>query len=77
MTAKTRRRSTDEQRAQKRAQDRERMEQAAKRLLTSDGWQQWVRVRSRNGLARYSLVICRAGCRQPQIRGLALLTTCR
>jgi len=55
MTAKTRRRLTDEQRAQKRAQDRERMEQAARRLLTSDGWQQWVRVRSRNGLARYSL----------------------
>jgi antirestriction factor ArdC-like protein len=23
--------------------------------LTSDGWQRWVRVRSRNGLARYSI----------------------
>jgi len=55
MAAKPRRRLTDEQRAERRAQDRERLEQAAKRLLTSEGWQQWVRVRSRNGLARYSL----------------------
>jgi hypothetical protein len=46
---------TDEERAQRRAQDRERMEQAARRLLSSEGWQQWVRVRARNGLARYSL----------------------
>jgi hypothetical protein len=51
----TRRCLTDEERAQRRAQDRERLEQAARRLLTSEGWQQWVRVRSRNGLARYSL----------------------
>ena len=69
MAAKTRRRLTDEQRAQRRAQDRERLHEATKRLLTSDGWQQWVRVRARNGLRRYSLVICRPGCRQPRIRG--------
>ena len=31
------------------------VEQAARELLTSAGWQRWVKVRSRNGLARYSL----------------------
>jgi hypothetical protein len=55
MTTRTRRRLTDEERAQRRAQDRQRLEQAARRLLSSEGWQQWVRVRARNGLARYSL----------------------
>ena len=55
MATRTRRRLSDEQRAQRRAQDRDRLEQAARRLLTSEGWQQWVRVRSRNGLARYSM----------------------
>lgn len=46
---------SDEERARRRAEDRDRLEQAARALLTSDGWQQWVRVRSRNGLSRYSL----------------------
>jgi len=55
MAAKTRPRLTDEQRAERRAQDRDRLEQAARQLLSSDGWQRWVRVRARNGLARYSL----------------------
>ena len=55
MAAKTRRHLTDEQRAERRAQDRDRLEQAARQLLSSDGWQRWVRVRARNGLARYSL----------------------
>lgn len=55
MTTRTRRRLTDEERAQRRAQDRERLEQAARRLVRSEGWQQWVRVRARNGLGRYSL----------------------
>jgi hypothetical protein len=39
----------------RRQQDRERLEQAARALLTSEGWQRWVRVRSTNGLARYSI----------------------
>jgi antirestriction protein ArdC len=55
MATKTRRRLSDEERAQRRAQDRDRLQQAAQQLLTSEGWQQWVRVRARNGLARYSL----------------------
>lgn len=46
---------SDEERARRRAEDRDRLEQAARALLSSDGWQQWVRVRSRNGLSRYSL----------------------
>ena len=48
------RRLSDEERARRRAEDRDRLEQAARALLSSEGWQRWVRVRSRNGLARYS-----------------------
>jgi hypothetical protein len=44
-----------EERARRRAEDRDRLEEAARALLSSDGWQQWVRVRSRNGLSHYSL----------------------
>lgn len=35
--------------------DRERIEQAARALLTTERWQRWVRVRATNGLPRYSL----------------------
>ena len=45
---------TKAERAERRQADRERLEQAARALLTSEGWQRWVRVRSTNGLARYS-----------------------
>src|SRR5260370_27586423 len=48
------RKLTEPERAQRRQADRERMEQAARALLSSEGWERWVRVRSRNGLARYS-----------------------
>ena len=47
-------RLTDAQRAERRVADRERMQQAARRLLDSEGWQRWVRIRATNGLARYS-----------------------
>ena len=40
---------------QRRARDRERLQRAAEQLLSSEGWERWVRVRSRNGLARYSV----------------------
>lgn len=46
---------TEDARAQRRAADAERLKQAAQALLTTDGWQNWVTVRSRNGLARYSI----------------------
>jgi hypothetical protein len=48
------RKLTDAERAGRRRGDRERLERAARALLTSEGWQRWVRVRSTNGLARYS-----------------------
>ena len=46
---------TDAERDARRQADRERIEQAARDLLTSDGWQRWIRVRASNGLSRYSL----------------------
>ena len=45
---------TDAERDARRQADRERLEQAARALLTTDGWQRWIRVRATNGLARYS-----------------------
>jgi hypothetical protein len=45
---------TDEQRAARRSAERQRLEEAARRLLDSEGWERWVRVRATNGLARYS-----------------------
>jgi hypothetical protein len=45
---------TEAARAERRRADRDRLERAARALLNSDGWQRWVKVRSTNGLARYS-----------------------
>src|SRR3954469_11977157 len=45
---------TDEERDARRKADRDRIEQAARELLTSDGWQRWIRVRASNALSRYS-----------------------
>ena len=45
---------TETERKARRHADRERLEQAARQLLTSEGWKRWVKVRSTNGLARYS-----------------------
>src|SRR5262249_31476315 len=50
----TRHTLTETERAARRRADRERLEQAARALLSTEGWQRWVRVRSSNGLARYS-----------------------
>jgi len=58
---KTKRRSSrghklsPEEREQKRREQRERVEAACRQLLSSDGWRRWVRVRSTNGLSRYSV----------------------
>jgi hypothetical protein len=46
---------TAEERDARRKADRERIEQAARDLLTSEGWQRWIRVRATNGLSRYSV----------------------
>ena len=45
---------TEAERADRRRADRERLDTAARALLSSDGWRRWVRVRSTNGLSRYS-----------------------
>jgi hypothetical protein len=39
----------------RRKADRDRIEQAARALLTTEGWQRWIKVRASNGLSRYSL----------------------
>ncbi len=46
---------SDSEREERREQDRERLKHAAEQLLTSDGWQRWVRVRAQGGLGRLSL----------------------
>jgi hypothetical protein len=45
----------EQERADRRRQARERLQHAAEQLLTSEGWQRWVRVRSQAGLARLSM----------------------
>lgn len=47
--------ATEAARDARREADRDRIEQAARALLTSDGWQRWIKVRASNGLARYSV----------------------
>jgi hypothetical protein len=51
----TRRALTAAEHEHRREQDRQRLPEAAQQLLSSDGWQRWIRVRSRAGLARLSL----------------------
>jgi hypothetical protein len=63
--AKTKRRLSEAERAERRRRDRERLQPAAKELLTSEGWQRWVRVRAM--FHSYSLLISR---RLRQRRGL-------
>jgi hypothetical protein len=55
MANKSRRQLTDEERDERRRANRERPQKSAEQLLSSDGWQRWVRVRSQAGLARLSL----------------------
>ncbi|MGH3004236.1 MAG: ArdC family protein [Gaiellaceae bacterium] len=53
MTTRTKRRSTPAERDARRREQLEQLQQATNALLTSDGWQQWLRTRSR--FHRYSL----------------------
>ena len=55
MSTRTRRRLTEDERAQQRARERELTVRAVEQLRTSAGWQAWLRVRARTGLRRYSL----------------------
>ena len=51
----TREKLTEDERDARRQADRDRIEQAARALLTTEGWQRWIKVRASNGLSRYSL----------------------
>ena len=55
MARKSSRRLTEQERAERRRQYRERLHHAAEQLLSSEGWKRWVRVRSKAGLARLSI----------------------
>ena len=56
MASRTSRKPLSEtDRAERRQRDRERLKQAAEQLLSSEGWQRWVRVRAQAGLRRLSL----------------------
>src|SRR5215217_982777 len=46
---------SEAERDARRRADRERIEQAARALLTTEGRRRWIRVRATNGLSRYSL----------------------
>ena len=46
---------THGERDARRKADRERIELAARALLTTEGWRRWIKVRASNGLSRYSL----------------------
>ena len=54
-----RRRLSDAEREQRRTAERERVKQATEQLLTSEGWQRWVRARSM--FRRSSVTRARAG----------------
>jgi hypothetical protein len=61
---------SDEERDARRKADRDRLERAARALLTTEGWQRWIRVRATNGLSRYSLLILGSGCRRSSCAGV-------
>jgi hypothetical protein len=66
--AKTKRGLSEAERAERRARDRERLQRAARELLTSDGWQRWVRARAL--FHNYSLRNCMLLAAQCHERGI-------
>ncbi len=46
MAEKSSRRMSEQQRAERRERDRERARHATEALLTSEGWQRWLRARA-------------------------------
>ena len=66
--AKTKRGLSEAERAERRARDRERLQHAARELLTSDGWQRWVRARAL--FHNYSLRNCLLLAAQCHERGI-------
>jgi hypothetical protein len=70
MAKKSSHRLTDEERAERRRQDRERLQQAAQELLSSDGWARWVKTRAM--FHSYSAGNCMLLAAQAHHRGIAL-----
>jgi hypothetical protein len=66
--AKTKRGPSEAERAERRARDRDRLQQAARELLTSDGRQRWVRARAL--FHNYSLRNCLLLAAQCRERGI-------
>jgi hypothetical protein len=70
MAKKSSPRLTDEDRAERRRQDRARLQQAAQELLSSDGWARWVKTRAM--FHSYSAGNCMLLAAQAHGRGIAL-----
>jgi hypothetical protein len=68
--AKSAHRQTDEARAERRRRDRERLQRAARELLSSDGWARWVKTRAM--FHSYSAGNCMLLAAQGHQRGIAL-----
>lgn len=66
--AETKHRLSEAERAERRAQDRERLQRAAQELLSSEGWQRWVRARAL--FHSYSLRNCMLLAQQCHERGI-------
>jgi len=69
MAKKSSHRQTDEERAERRRQDRERLQQVARELLSSDGWARWVKTRAM--FHNYSASNCALLAWQCHERGIA------
>jgi hypothetical protein len=70
MATKSSRRLTDSERAERRRHDRERLQQAARELLSSDGWARWVKTRAM--FHSYSAGNCMLLAAQAHERGIVL-----
>lgn len=67
-TTYRRRRLSEAEREQRRSAERERVKEAAEQLLTSEGWQRWVRARSM--FRRYSAHNCMLIALEFHLRGI-------
>lgn len=56
MPTRTRQPLTDDERAERREAERRLTQKASEALLTSEGWQRWLRVRAQVALRRYSII---------------------
>jgi len=75
--AKTKRRLSEAERAERRQRDRERLQEAAEQLLASKGWQRWVRLCSQAALAPLCLIVLGRPLSTSPCRHARTSTTCR